>query len=98
MFFIDLHYLAPFEEVSVYMDVHLAHLQKYYDKKVFIVWGPKVPRTGGVILAFANSKQEIETIISEDPFYQHKLAEFTIIEFLTPVHHPELLTLLSGTD
>ena len=96
MFIIDLHYLALFDEVSVYMDVHLNHLQKYYDKKVFVVWGPKVPRTGGVILAFANTREEIETIITEDPFYQHKLAAFTITELLTPVHHPDLMALLSA--
>jgi len=96
MFFIDLKYLAPFEEVSVYMEVHLNHLQKYYDEKVFVAWGPKVPRTGGVILAFASSREQIEAIITEDPFYQHKLAEFTITEFLTPVHHPDLLSLLSS--
>jgi uncharacterized protein YciI len=96
MFFIDLKYLASFEDVSVYMDVHLNHLQKYYDEKVFVVWGSKVPRTGGVILAFANSREQIEAIISEDPFYRHKLAEFTVTEFLTPVHHPDLLTLLSS--
>jgi len=96
MFFIDLHYLASFEDVSVYMDVHLAHLQKYYDKKIFVVWGPKVPRTGGVILALGSTKEEIETIITEDPFYQHNLARFTITEFLTPVHHPDLTTLMSG--
>jgi uncharacterized protein YciI len=98
MFFIDLHYLAPFEEVSVYMDVHLDHLQKYYDKRVFVVWGPKVSRTGGAILAFANSREQIEKIITEDPFHQHKLAEFTITEFLTPVHHPDLMTLLEGAE
>lgn len=96
MFFIDLNYLAPFEEVSVYMEVHLNHLKKYYDEKVFVMWGPKVPRTGGVIMAFAGSREEIEKIITEDPFYQHKLAEFTITEFLTPVYHPGLMAMLSA--
>ena len=76
MFFIDLNYLASFEEVSVYMEVHLNHLKKYYDEKIFVMWGPKVPRTGGVIMAFASSREQIEQIITEDPFYQHKLAEF----------------------
>jgi uncharacterized protein YciI len=98
MFFIDLKYTAPLEEIDAYMEVHLKHLNKYYDEKVFVVWGPKVPRTGGVILSFANSREQIERIITEDPFYQHKLAEFSITEFLTPVHHPGLMALLDGNE
>ena len=98
MFFIDLKYIASLEEIDAYMEVHLKHLNKYYDEKVFVVWGPKVPRTGGVILAFAGSREQMETIITEDPFYQHKLAEFTITEFLTPVHHPSLMTLLESAE
>jgi len=96
MFFIDLKYTAPLEEIDVYMEVHLKHLNKYYDEKVFVMWGPKVPRTGGVIMAFASSLEQIEQIITEDPFYQHKLAEFTITEFLTPVYHPDLMAMLSA--
>jgi uncharacterized protein YciI len=96
MFLIDLEYTAPLEEVSVYMEVHLNHLKKYYDEKIFVMWGPKVPRTGGVIQAFASSREQIEKIITEDPFYQHKLAEFTITEFLTPVYHPDLMAMLSA--
>ena len=98
MFFIDLKYIAPLEEIDAYMEVHLKHLNKYYDEKVFVVWGPKVPRTGGVILAFAGSREQIEKIITQDPFYKHKLAEFTVTEFLTPVYHPDLTALLDGAE
>ena len=36
---------------------------------------------GGIILAMGNSRQQIQTIIEEDPFYQHGLADFRIVEF-----------------
>ena len=55
-----------------------------------------VPRTGGVILAMADSKKQVEEIILEDPFYIHKLAEFSITEFLASQYHPDLKKLLKG--
>lgn len=94
MFIIDLTYIVPLEEVDQHMTDHVNHLMKYYDKNIFIAWGRKEPRTGGVILALADSKTTVEEIIKEDPFYKHKLAEFNITEFLTSKYHPDLKGLL----
>lgn len=94
MFIINLNYIVPLEKLDVRMTDHVKFLQKYYKKNVFVASGRKVPRTGGIILALAKSKEEIEQIISEDPFYKLKLAEFTITEFLTAQSHPELKKLL----
>ena len=94
MFIINLNYIVPLGELDLHMAAHVRFLQEYYKKNVFVASGRKVPRTGGIILALAKSKEEIELIISEDPFYKHKLAEFSIIEFLTSQYHPELKHLL----
>ena len=53
-----------------------------------------MPRTGGIILAMAESKAAVEELIKEDPFYKHELAEFDITEFLTSQYHPDLKDLL----
>ena len=90
MFIINLHYIAPLERIDAHMTEHVQFLNKYYKQNVFIASGRKVPRTGGIILALANSKEEVETIFKEDPFYTHHLAEFTVTEFLTSQVHPEL--------
>jgi uncharacterized protein YciI len=58
--------------------------------------GRKVPRTGGIILALADSSEVVDAIIKEDPFYTHKLAEFTVTEFMTSQSHPDLKKLLKG--
>lgn len=63
---------------------------------MFVASGRKVPRTGGIILALAGSKKEVENIIREDPFYTHRLAEFSVTEFLTSQYHPELKKLLKA--
>jgi CMP-N-acetylneuraminic acid synthetase len=40
-----------------------------------------------IVIARANSKEILEKIIAEDPFHQHKLAEFEITEFLISQLH-----------
>lgn len=94
MFIINLNYIVPLEELDTHMTEHVKYLRKYYKQHVFVTSGRKVPRTGGIILAFGKSKEEIDKIISEDPFITHGLAEFTITEFLTSQYHPELKTFL----
>jgi uncharacterized protein YciI len=96
MFIVNLNYIAPLDLLDAHMTEHVKFLKKYYKKNTFIASGRKVPRTGGIILALASSKEVIQEIIKEDPFYIHKLAEFTITEFLTSQYHPELKRLLTG--
>jgi uncharacterized protein YciI len=94
MFIVDLNYIVPLEQIDAHMNEHVKFLRKYYKQNVFVASGRKVPRTGGIILALASSMDEIQQIISEDPFYIHNLAAFTITEFLTSQHHPALKELL----
>jgi len=94
MFIINLHYIVPLDKLDAHMTEHVKYLHKYYKLNVFVASGRKVPRTGGIILALANSKEEVDQIISEDPFYIHKLAEFSVTEFLTSQSHPDLKNLL----
>lgn len=95
MFIINLHYIVPLDRLDAHMTDHVKFLQKYYKKNVFVASGRKVPRTGGIILALAKSKEDVENIINEDPFYIHKLAEFSITEFLTSQVHPDAKGFLS---
>jgi uncharacterized protein YciI len=94
MYIINLNYIVPLEQLDLHMTAHVKFLKEYYKKNVFVASGRKVPRTGGIILALAKSKDEVDKIIGEDPFYKHKLAEFTITEFLTSQYHPDLKKLL----
>lgn len=95
MFVIDLNYIAPLESIDAHMNEHMKFLRKHYKENIFVMSGRKIPRTGGMILAMAKSKEEIERIISDDPFIKHKLAEFTIKEFNTSQYHPALKEFLT---
>jgi uncharacterized protein YciI len=81
MFVIELTYKAHLAEIDAHMAAHVIFLKKYYAAGNFLVSGRKIPRDGGIILAVGQSRQQIEAIVEEDPFYEHGLADFRIIEF-----------------
>ena len=81
MFVIELVYKADLSEIDAHMKAHVRFLNKYYAAGNFLVSGRKIPRNGGIILAVAKSRQEIETIVREDPFHEDGLSDFRIIEF-----------------
>jgi uncharacterized protein YciI len=78
---IELTYKADLAEIDAHMAAHVIFLKKYYASGNFLVSGRKIPRDGGIILAVGKSRRQIEAIVEEDPFYEHGLADFRIIEF-----------------
>ena len=81
MFIIELIYKAALADIDASMAAHVKFLKKYYAAGHFVVSGRKIPRDGGIIVAVAKSRSQIEAIIREDPFYRRKLADFRIIQF-----------------
>ena len=81
MFVIELIYKTDLAQIDAHMRAHVRFLKKYYAAGHFLVSGRKIPRDGGIILAVGRSRAEIQSIVEEDPFYAHGLAEFRIIEF-----------------
>ncbi|HLJ75391.1 MAG TPA: YciI family protein [Thermoanaerobaculia bacterium] len=81
MFVIELIYKAPLSDIDAHMRAHMKFLEKHYAAGTFIVSGRKIPRDGGIIIAAGESREDIEAIVSEDPFVGRGLADFRIIEF-----------------
>jgi uncharacterized protein YciI len=81
MFVIELIYKAELSAIDARMAAHVKFLKKYYASGNFLISGRKIPRNGGIILAVAKTRSEIEAIVQEDPFHVHGLADFRIIEF-----------------
>ena len=81
MFVIELIYKADLAVIDAHMAAHVKFLKKYYAAGNFLVSGRKIPRDGGIILAVAQSRRQIEAIIEEDPFCERGLADFRIVEF-----------------
>jgi uncharacterized protein YciI len=81
MFVIELTYKATLAEIDANMAAHVRFLKKYYAAGNFLISGRKIPRDGGIVVAVGRSRQQIDAIIREDPFYERGLADFRIIEF-----------------
>ena len=81
MFVVELIYKADLATIDARMRAHMAFLKKHYAEGRFLISGRKIPRDGGIILALAKSRDELEGIMREDPFCKDGLAEFRVIEF-----------------
>jgi len=81
VFVIELTYKVALDQIDAHMTDHVKFLKKYYAAGNFVVSGRKIPRDGGIILAAAESREHIENLIKEDPFYKFGLADFRVIEF-----------------
>ncbi len=89
LFVVILLYVKPLEEIDRQMKAHVAFLRRRYASKHFIASGRQVPRTGGVILARAKDRAELEAIMEEDPFVSSGAANFAVVEFTPSMHAPE---------
>ncbi|MEN6357215.1 MAG: YciI family protein [Armatimonadota bacterium] len=81
MFVIYGSYIKPIEEVERVLPSHLAYLDKLNEEGILICSGPMKPRTGGVIIFDLDSRDKIDEILKNDPFYIKRIVDYTIIEF-----------------
>ena len=80
MFLICISYTAPLSDVDALLSEHVEWLTSHYASGDFIASGPQVPRSGGIILARFDTREECQKAIDTDPFRmvaEHELIEFT---------------------
>ena len=94
LYLIMLTYTAPEAEINAAVEDHRAYLQRWYDAGKFLLSGPRVPATGGVIIARAASAAEAQGYVTDDPFYQRGLATHEIIPFTGLWSDPRIAPLL----
>ncbi|WP_319582317.1 YciI family protein [uncultured Pseudodesulfovibrio sp.] len=90
MFILHLTYVKPLSEIDRLIPPHVEYLKKNYAAGTFLFSGRREPRTGGVIIARAGSRAEVEALIQEDPFLIEGVAEYEIVEFLPSMAAPDL--------
>lgn len=81
MFVVELIYKAELTQIDAHMRAHMTFLRKHYADGTFLVSGRKIPRDGGIILALAKSRADLERIVQDDPFVKRGLADVRIVEF-----------------
>lgn len=90
LFVVDIEYVVPFEQIEPVLSPHMAFIKQGYAEGRFLASGPKNPRTGGVIIAIGTSRDEIETLMAQDPFAQNGVVRMQITEFAASNRHPAL--------
>jgi uncharacterized protein YciI len=68
VFVLLLTYTRPLDEVDALMRRHMAWLNEGYAAGRFLVSGRRMPRTGGVIVATGDDRDEIEALAATDPY------------------------------
>jgi uncharacterized protein YciI len=81
MFVLLLTYIKPLPEVDALMRRHVAWLDEHYEAGRFLVSGRRIPRTGGVILARGDDREEIEALAATDPFVSGGVATCEVVQF-----------------
>lgn len=96
MFIVELAYKVDLSQIDAAMRPHMAFLKQHYAAGRFVASGRKVPRDGGIILALADSREQLEEIVKQDPFVARGLADYRIIEFRLSQQAESIDALLAG--
>jgi uncharacterized damage-inducible protein DinB/uncharacterized protein YciI len=80
-FVIESTYLAALDKIDEKLAAHRAHLETGFRSGMLLASGPQVPRTGGMILARAKDKAEIDAFLARDPFARAGISRYRVVEF-----------------
>jgi uncharacterized protein YciI len=70
---------------------HRAFLQRGYDEGHFLLSGPYIPPTGGVLVARAESLEQLNALLADEPFCKARVIRFRTITEFNPVQHQPIL-------
>ncbi len=96
-FIIDVVYKAPAEQVAEVRPAHREYLREHgYSGGLILFSGPKVPADGGLEVARAESREQIDEFIANDPFNVRGVAEYRVIEFDPTLRQEWMLDWITG--
>lgn len=81
MFILDITYTAPIEVIDGLLADHIAWLEQGRADGMFMAWGRKVPRDGGLVYA-TGARETVEAAAQRDPFVANGAASVRVIEFV----------------
>lgn len=90
MFVVVLHYQVPLRDIEALLPAHRDFLARHYASGDFLLSGPLVPRSGGLILAATTERSALEALLQTDPFAIAGAARYEILEFVPRMTHPDL--------
>jgi uncharacterized protein YciI len=94
MFVIKIRFTAPLETVNNHVVAHRFFEDHFYSTGHFICSGAILGRTGNVIICVANSTEEVEQIITQDPYQTHNVAKYEVVPFIPTKYISSLVTII----
>ncbi|WP_250633989.1 YciI family protein [Pinirhizobacter soli] len=82
IFIVSLTYKVELQEADKVFPEHIAYIEKFHAAGKYIISGRREPRIGGVLIATNCSREEIEEIVRNDPYYLKGVADFEIIDLI----------------
>ncbi len=95
-FIINLTYLVPLEKVADVVGEHRAFLDEGYKRGWFLASGPQNPKLGGLLIARAPSREDLDALLANDPFKLKEICSYGFIEFDPVKRHPEMGAFFAG--
>jgi uncharacterized protein YciI len=89
-------YRVPLTQIDAMMEEHRVWIDEHRDSGRFLLFGRRVPREGGFILAADGDRAEIERIAATDPFATAGLASYEVLEIHPSGGAPEVLRTLAA--
>ncbi|MFT3903949.1 MAG: YciI family protein [Niabella sp.] len=85
-------YLVPFETFpEEKIKEHRNFLQKGYVKGFFLLSGPQTSKMGGFLVARAETLEELQQILLDEPFTKAKMMHFETIKEFNPIQFQPFL-------
>jgi uncharacterized protein YciI len=98
-FFLVGEHIVPFERrAPELIAAHRAFLQAGYDKGDFLLSGPTIPPTGGVLVARAASRAALEAMLAEEPYCKAEVMRFSAVTAFHPFMHQAALRHWFGVE
>ncbi|SDU15487.1 Uncharacterized conserved protein YciI, contains a putative active-site phosphohistidine [Verrucomicrobium sp. GAS474] len=90
-FLVELSYSATPETIAAHRPAHRAYLQTGFDKGILLYSGPQVAAAGGILLARAETLEELQAFCAGDPFAVEGISTQRFVEF-NPVLRQDFMT------
>jgi uncharacterized protein YciI len=91
-FLLEGQHIVPFERrAPELIAAHRQFLQEGYDEGRFLLSGPTIPPKGGILIARAQSSEELKAFLADEPYNKANVMRFSKITEFDPVQHQPAL-------
>lgn len=80
-FVVEIIYKVHIDEIEKIRPAHRKFLEEGYKKGIILLSGPQVPRIGGIIIARAESMEDLAEFLKNDPYQTNNAADYVYIQF-----------------